>query len=121
LSADEIRAAAEVHRELGTEYSDAVLESFLARIDSEIGARVDAHVSGNSQVRAHAPDPAKLAKRRAFAGGAAAGALVAGVPLTVFAYSMADGLGRSGWLVGIWLVVALVLGLAGVTLLPRRQ
>ncbi|MGD0376360.1 MAG: hypothetical protein ABSB01_17475 [Streptosporangiaceae bacterium] len=34
----EIRAAAEVHRELGPEYTDAVVESFLDQVDREITA-----------------------------------------------------------------------------------
>ena len=38
LSPDDIRAAAEVHAELGPEYREAVVESFLAKIDSEIAA-----------------------------------------------------------------------------------
>jgi hypothetical protein len=42
LSPGDIRAAAEVHRELGPDYSDAVVESFLERVDREIAARVDA-------------------------------------------------------------------------------
>ena len=45
LSPDDIRAAAEVHAELGPEYRDAVLESFLAKIDNEIGARIDARLA----------------------------------------------------------------------------
>src|SRR5262249_43909761 len=42
LSSQEIRAAAEAHRELGPEYHDAVVESFLAKVEREIEARVDA-------------------------------------------------------------------------------
>lgn len=41
LSAEEVRAAAEVHRELGPDYGDAVVESFLARIDQHFEARID--------------------------------------------------------------------------------
>jgi hypothetical protein len=44
LSPDDIRAAAEVHAELGPEYRDAVVESFLAKIDNEIRARIDAQL-----------------------------------------------------------------------------
>jgi hypothetical protein len=33
LSPDDIRAAAETHAELGPDYRDAVVESFLAKID----------------------------------------------------------------------------------------
>ncbi|HEY2080129.1 MAG TPA: hypothetical protein VGH53_27700 [Streptosporangiaceae bacterium] len=41
LSAEDIRAAAEVHGELGPDYGDAVVDSFLARIDQHIEARVE--------------------------------------------------------------------------------
>jgi hypothetical protein len=58
LSAQDIRAAAEVHGELGPDYSDAVVESFLAKIDKQIEARVDARLA--SQPRRRKPvDPAR--------------------------------------------------------------
>jgi hypothetical protein len=41
MSAQDLRAAAEAHRELGPEYSDAVVESFLEKIE----ARLDEHVN----------------------------------------------------------------------------
>jgi hypothetical protein len=44
LSADEIRAAAAAHDELGPEYSDAVVASFLEKVEEEIAARVDARL-----------------------------------------------------------------------------
>ncbi len=43
-------------------------------------------------------------------GGAGFGALVAGTPLTIFAFGMADARGSGGVLVMIWLVVGIVLG-----------
>lgn len=55
LSPEDIRAAAETHRELGPEYSDAVVASFIAKVDREIAARVEARLSGMP--------PAKPAKR----------------------------------------------------------
>ena len=45
LSPGEIRAAAEAHRELGPEYSDAVVESFLERVDRRMAERVDREVA----------------------------------------------------------------------------
>jgi hypothetical protein len=45
LSPEEIRAAAEVHRELGPNYQDAVIESFLDKVGREIDARVDARLA----------------------------------------------------------------------------
>src|SRR4029077_13218988 len=108
LSPDEIRAVAQVHQELGPEYSDAVVESFLAKIDQEIGARIETHLAGHPTVRRRAQEPARLARRRTLLVGAAIGAVGAGLPLTLFAFSMADRQGRSQWLVVIWLVVAVV-------------
>ena len=48
FSRDEIRAAAETHRELGPDYQEAVIESFLDKVGKEIDARVDARL-GNSR------------------------------------------------------------------------
>jgi hypothetical protein len=55
LTPDEIRAAAEVHSELGPDYRDAVIDSFLDKVGREIDARVDARVARQS---APAPAPA---------------------------------------------------------------
>ena len=41
LSPEEIRAAAGAHHQLGPEYSDAVVASFLEKVDQEIAARVE--------------------------------------------------------------------------------
>jgi len=41
LTPEEIRAAAETHRELGPDYQSAVIESFLDKVGREIDARVD--------------------------------------------------------------------------------
>jgi hypothetical protein len=51
FSADEIRAAAETHRELPPEYQAAVIDSFLSKVDREIDARVDARVASHAQGR----------------------------------------------------------------------
>jgi len=40
LSAQDFRAAAEVHRELSPEYSDAVVESFMAKIEARLDERL---------------------------------------------------------------------------------
>ena len=42
---DDLVAAIGARRELGPEYEDAVLDSFLARLENQIEARVDARVS----------------------------------------------------------------------------
>ena len=54
LTADEIRAAAAAHGELGPEYSDAVVASFLERVEEEITVRVDARLAEARQPGASA-------------------------------------------------------------------
>ncbi len=76
LSPQEIRAAAEVHRELGPEYSDAVVASFLEKVDREIAARVEARLAGMPPT-----EPAKTDSRRTLLTGIAIGAAVVGIPL----------------------------------------
>ncbi|HYB14066.1 MAG TPA: hypothetical protein VEF71_01135 [Streptosporangiaceae bacterium] len=49
LSRQEIHAAAAAHDELGPEYSDAVVASFLEKVGKEIDARVDARLAGMGQ------------------------------------------------------------------------
>jgi hypothetical protein len=58
VSPEDIRAAAETHQELGPEYSDAVVASFLEKVDREVAARVEARLSGMA-----AAEPAKRGKR----------------------------------------------------------
>lgn len=45
VSADDIRAAAEAQRELGPEYSDAVVASFIDKDDKAVAARVEARLA----------------------------------------------------------------------------
>lgn len=42
---EDVRAAAEAHRELDPAYQDAVIESFLGKISQQIDARVDARIA----------------------------------------------------------------------------
>jgi hypothetical protein len=79
LSPEEIRAAAEVHAELGPDYHDAVVRSFLDKLDGEVSARIDAQL-GARPARKAAADPALLERRRA-----QLGAMVAGSVLTAVA------------------------------------
>jgi hypothetical protein len=45
VSPEDIRAAAETYQELGPEYHDAVVASFLAKVDREVAARVQARLA----------------------------------------------------------------------------
>jgi hypothetical protein len=85
LSPQEIRAAAEAHKELGPEYSDAVIESFLERVDREITARVDARLGPVS--REQPVQPAQSNSRRTLLTGVAIGIFVTGVPSAMVAAS----------------------------------
>lgn len=102
VSPEDIRAAAEVHSELGPEYSDAVVASFLEKIDREIAARVDARIAGMQQVRAAASDG-----RRTLIKGIAVGAVVTGSSLL----AATSGNGEEGrhrllLILVIWLAIA---------------
>ena len=85
LDPREIRAAAEAHKELGPEYSDAVIESFLERVDREITARVDARLG--PVPREHSVQPAQSNSRRTLLTGVAIGVVVTGVPSAMVAAS----------------------------------
>jgi hypothetical protein len=82
LSPDEIRAAAAVHHELGPEYADDVVASFLERIDQEISVRINARLGAGTR---RGPTRELDQRRRAMVNGVVIGQLTAGVPLTVFA------------------------------------
>ena len=85
LSPQEIRAAAAAHKELGPEYSDAVIESFLERVDREITARVDARLGPVS--REQPVQQAQSNSRRTLLTGVAIGIFVTGVPSIMVATS----------------------------------
>jgi hypothetical protein len=130
LSPADIRAAAEVHAELGPEYRDAVIESFLAKIDQEIAARIDARLPIIPQTQKPGADPVTAAKRRGLAtglvSGLAVGTIATGVPLTLFVLYNA----KFDWhlqvlqtgIALIWAVIAIIYG-AGATavLLGKRR
>ena len=61
LSPEDIRAAAGAHHELGPEYSDAVVASFLEKVDQEIAARVNARLGTSTPPE----PPAEPESRRA--------------------------------------------------------
>jgi len=120
LSAQDIRAAAEVHRELGPDYGDAVVESFLAKIDKHIDERVEQRVASAARPIRRPVDPVRLGKYRAALAGAAGGSVVAGAPLTFVAWSLMRqfGVGPAPLIV-IWVVLLAVYGLAAYRLRRR--
>jgi hypothetical protein len=133
LSPDDIRAAAEVHAELGPEYRDAVVESFLAKIDNEIAARIDARLPIIPQTQKPGTDPVTAAKRRGLTtglvSGLAAGTIAIGVPLTLLILYSAKQDGHvqrlQTGLALIWAVIAVIYGASATAFLlgqrRRRQ
>jgi hypothetical protein len=99
LSRQEIYAAAAAHDELGPEYSDAVVASFLEKVDKEIDARVDARLAGRRQP---AP-PAERDYLRTLLKGAAVGIGASGIAFFVVGGNADERLHR-----GIWVLLLLV-------------
>jgi hypothetical protein len=104
---DEIRAAAEVHSELGPGYRDAVIDSFLDKVGREIDARVDARVAAGQQP-AQPPAHQHQHQHRHFNGSfvVAIASLIFGIPMTAIAANAKSGAGAMVFIV--WLGIALV-------------
>ncbi len=120
LSAQDIRAAAEVHRELGADYGEAVVESFLSRIDEHIASRVEQRLAGLTRPAPRSADPVRLSRYRAIFAGVVAGSVVAGVPLSLAGWWLIkDAGGNAASLLLVWLVLAVVYGLAAYRLRRR--
>jgi hypothetical protein len=101
LSRQEIYAAAAAHDELGPEYSDAVVASFLEKVDKEIDARVDARLAGLRQ-------PAPAAERddhRTLLKGATAGIGVSGIAFLVVGGNADERLHRFLWVLLLLVVI----------------
>lgn len=109
LSPEEIRAAAEVHRELGPQYSDAVVQSFLEKIDKEVEARIASRIAALPHERRSQPDPPALARRLAFLAGTTVGLAGSGIPLTVLALRMGHNFALSqDPLIAIWIIIGVI-------------
>jgi hypothetical protein len=94
LEPEEIRAAAELHRELGPEYRDAVVESFLDRVDKEIDARVDRRLAAQPR-----PQPRAMAL--------AIVSVAVGIPLTGMILSLSHS-GQLAELAVVWVMIAVI-------------
>jgi hypothetical protein len=84
---DDLAAALAARRDLGPDYEDAVLESFLARLDAAVATRVDARVAE----RTTAATADRGAEIRQLVLGVAS--LIFGIPVTAIATSNAEGIG----------------------------
>lgn len=106
LSPDEIRAAAETHRDLGPEYQSAVIESFLDRVGREIDARVDARLAA-----AQVPDQQNRPARQRRDGSPLALAIVSmslGIPLTAIAVAAGNNPPGFAAVLVIWVAITVI-------------
>ena len=100
-TADEIRAAAETHRELPPEYHNAVIESFLSKVDREIDARVDARMAG------YGPSRVRSMRSRTPALFVLA-SLVAGIPLSAIAVAAGQHPAGFWGLLVVWIGIVVI-------------
>ena len=100
-TADEIRAAAETHRELPPEYQSAVIESFLSKVDREIDARVDARIAGYGGGRVRSARP----RTAAFF---VLASLVAGIPLSAIAVAAGQHPAGFWGLLVVWVGIVVI-------------
>jgi hypothetical protein len=112
LSAGELRAAAETHGELPSEYRDAVLESFVERVGREIDARVDARLA-QAAARPVAPQPVPpppvpRAPKPVSAMVLALGSIALGIPLTAIALAVGSHPAGFAGLLVIWIAIAVI-------------
>lgn len=105
LHPDEIRAAAQTHRDLGPDYDKAVVDSFLERINREVDARVDARIAAHN-----GSPPVPQARSPRYSVGVPIGSIVLGIPLTaiVMATGNSAGSDRLAGLFVIWLAIAII-------------
>jgi hypothetical protein len=98
---DELKAAVSARRDLGPEYEDAVVESFLDKMGKEVDRRVDerlAQVGPKAAARGGASDAQRLAL--------AIVSLSLGT-LTTLAFVLAGG-ERASYLVPVWIAIIIV-------------
>jgi hypothetical protein len=103
LSPDDFRAAAEVYRELGPDFSEAVAQSFIDQVNREIVTRAAAQASRAQQ----SADVSKLHKHRPPVSGLASGAVVSAISLiSVLILMHGSAAARADWYQ--WLLGALL-------------
>jgi len=117
LSREEIYAAAAAHDELGPEYSDAVVASFLEKVDKEIDACVDARLAGR-----HRPaPPAERDDVRTLLKGVAVGICTSGIAFFAVGGNADERMHRILWVLLLLVVICTAAaGWAGRRLDNRR-
>jgi hypothetical protein len=98
LSAHDLRAAAEAHRELSPEYSDEVVDSFLEKVEARLDARMEARLAELMPPRKRLLGSLNRDQRRSLGVGAAMGVGAVGVFVGyVNTYSSWDGGHHTLW------------------------
>ena len=121
LSAQDLHAAAEAHRELGPEYSDAVVDSFLAKVEARLDERVNERLAELSPrrkpslARLRTDGRSKAGRDRDRSGGV-------GASLSLLAASFPSWVGPPGsfWLLSLLMIVCAVLCGAALVRAIRR-
>lgn len=108
LNPDDVRAAAEAHRELGPDYQSAVIEAFLEKVTKEIDARVDARLASSLLQSVQLDRPAVRQSRDRGPFALAVVSLIASIPLTGIALTQDHGAGGSAALLVVWLGIAVI-------------
>jgi hypothetical protein len=112
LSAGELRAAAETHKELPSEYRDAVLESFVDRVGREIDARVDARLAqaaARPAAQQPAPHPpAPRAPKPVSVLVLALGSIALGIPLSAIVLAVGTHPAGFAGLLVIWIAITVI-------------
>ena len=107
LSAGELRAAAETHGELPSEYRDAVLESFVDRVGREIDARVDARLA-QAAARPQQPVPVQRAPKPVSPLAIALGSITLGIPISAIAVAAGSHPAGIWGLIVVWVAIAVI-------------
>ena len=112
MSAGEFRAAAETSKELGPEYQDAILESFVDRVGREIDARVDARLAQAAAqplaAQRMATPPAPRTPKPFSVMALALGSIALGIPLTAIVVAAGKQPAGFAGLVVIWVAIAVI-------------
>jgi hypothetical protein len=125
LTADEIRVAAAVHHELGPEYGDAILASFLEKVDRDIAARVEERLdrARHSDLDHVGREQSKLDRRRGMFKGIAIGLALCGVPLLWFWDLGGSSSSPSQKMIGVLVMIAWLTAIivcSALSLAPQR-
>ena len=103
LSPEEVRAAAETHKELGPDYQEAVIESFLDKVGREIDARVDARLA-----QQQAAQPPAQHGRSQSPMTLAIVSMALGIPISAIAVSAGTHPAGFMGLLVVWLVIGVI-------------